>query len=99
MEPVKISYQEAMIYGALIGASVGLIVGLLPLAIAIVKGRTKLGLVALVSSIAVGAIWVPLTLITLVVFVWLIYKKSGSGGTVAANASSAETDVADPKGV
>ncbi|MEO7673578.1 MAG: hypothetical protein ABIU09_05820 [Pyrinomonadaceae bacterium] len=75
MEPVKISYQEAMIYGALIGAGVGLITGLIPLGIAIAKRRAKLGIVALLSCVAAGAIWVPLTFITLIVFVWLIFKK------------------------
>ena len=75
MEPVKISYQEAMIYGALIGAGVGLIVGLIPLGVALAKGKTKLGIIALISSVAVGAIWLPLTLITLGIFVWLIFKK------------------------
>ena len=78
MEPVRINYLEALLYGALIGGAIGLILGLIPLILGIAKGKTKLGLLAIVSSIVSGLIWSLLPIVTIIVFIWLILRNPQS---------------------
>lgn len=60
----------------LIGMGVGLILGLIPLILGIIKGKKKLAVWALVASVAAGAIQSFVALITVIVFIWLILRNS-----------------------
>lgn len=81
MEPIRINYQEALIYGALIGGAIGLILGLIPLILGIAKGKTKLGILGAVCSIVSGLIWSLLPPVTVGVFIWLIIRNPQSPTT------------------
>ena len=60
----------------LIGMGVGLILGLIPLILGIIKGKKKLAIWGLVASIAAGTIQSLLALITVIVFIWLILRNA-----------------------
>lgn len=76
MEPLHITYKEAIIYMTLINAVVGLILGLIPLIVGIKKNKSKLGILGLLSSTIGGAILgLILSLPIIGVFLWLILKK------------------------
>lgn len=79
--------QQQLIYIALIGAGVGLIIGLIPLILAIKRRKLKLGLLAVALSTVAGGLGmmyyggILLSLIISAIFLWLLLKK---GGAVAA---------------
>jgi hypothetical protein len=75
MEPIRLTTQEALIYLALVGAGVGLLLGLIPLFFGIRKGKTRLGVIALVASTIAGAITSIISIILVVIFTYLILKK------------------------
>ena len=76
MEPIRINYQEALLYAALINAGIGLVLGLIPLVLGIVKGKLKYGILGLISSILGGAIFgIFLSIPAAVVFIWLVLKN------------------------
>ncbi|MEP6847505.1 MAG: hypothetical protein ABI999_01525 [Acidobacteriota bacterium] len=67
-------------YVLLIGFGLGLILGLVPLFIAIKKGKLKLGLIAIICTIVAGlvavvSIGIILPLVVSALFVWLILRK------------------------
>jgi hypothetical protein len=65
-----------LVYMALIGAGIGLLLGLIPLILAIRKGKLRLGLLAIVLSTVAGGISVLIALIVIGIFLWLILRKS-----------------------
>jgi hypothetical protein len=76
MDQIRLTPQEAWLYTVLIGAGFGLVLGLIPLVVGIVKGKAKLGAIGLVASIACGAILgILLALPAAAIFVWLIVKR------------------------
>jgi hypothetical protein len=78
MEPIRINTQEAYMYLALIGAGIGLLLGLMPLFLGIKKGKTRLGVIALICSIIAGvALTGFISLLVIAIFIWLIYKSPG----------------------
>jgi uncharacterized membrane protein len=68
---IKITYVQLF----LIGLAVGAVLGLIPLIFGIYKKNTKLALLGFVCSILGGAISSIVSLIVVIVFVWLIFKK------------------------
>jgi hypothetical protein len=94
MEQIQLSPKEFIIYGALAGAALGFILGLLPLILGIVKGKARLGLIALLCSVVGGAIFILLSVIPVVIFTWMILKKpaahdaADSGDTTGNNDQS-----------
>jgi len=60
----------------LIGVGVGIVLGLIPLILGFVKNRRNLGIYGFVASIVGGALSSILSLIVVIVFTWLILKKS-----------------------
>jgi len=67
--------RQDLIYVALIGAGIGLILGLIPLIVAIRKGRTRLGSLAVILSTLTGAASPLLSLIVIAIFIWLLLRK------------------------
>jgi len=77
MQDLHFTEREAIFYLALIGAGVGLIIGLIPFAYGWAKGKLKLGLLALVISAVVGgAISALLSLLVAVIFIFLIARRA-----------------------
>ena len=68
---IKITYFQLF----LIGLAVGAVLGLIPLILGIFKKNTKLGVLGFFCSILGGAISSIVSLIVVIVFVWLIFKK------------------------
>lgn len=56
MDPTQITPQQAIIYGALVSAALGFVVGLVPLVLGFVKGNKKFGFLGLIASVIGGAI-------------------------------------------
>lgn len=78
MEKIEITYFQM----TLIGIGVGFVLGLIPLVLGIIKRKKKLALWGFVASIAVGAAWSLFSLITVIVFVWLILRNPVKTETV-----------------
>jgi TM2 domain-containing membrane protein YozV len=90
--------KENLAYVVLIGTGLGVVLGLIPFVLAIRKGKRKLGLLAMVSSIVAGiiavlSIGIILPLIVMAVFTWLILRKDPvSKPAVSTDASDSNTD-------
>ena len=80
-------------YLALIGAGIGLLLGLIPLFLGMRKGKTRLGVIALVCSIVAGVFTSLISLVVVGVFIWLIYK--GPAGTLAHSEEPASAEISD----
>jgi hypothetical protein len=66
----------------LIGMGVGLVLGLIPLVLGMVKGRKKLAVWGFFASIAAGAAWSLFSLVTVIIFSWLILRKTAEAKPV-----------------
>lgn len=75
MEQIRLTYWEAILIGTLVGVVVGFLLGLIPLILGIRKGKKRLGIYGLLSSIVGGAISTILSLVIVGVFIYLILKK------------------------
>lgn len=78
MDPIRLNTREAIVYLTLIGASIGLILGLVPLFYGRIKGRARLGVIGFVVSILSGAIWSILPLFVMITFVFLILRNQNA---------------------
>lgn len=76
MQEIHLTTREFVLYLALFGAAVGLVIGLIIFFFARRKGKRRLGLIGLLISIVAGAISPLLPLLVLVVFIFLIAKKA-----------------------
>ena len=74
MDPIRLNTREAIVYLTLIGAGIGLILGLVPLIYGRIKGKARLGLIGFGVSILAGAIWSILPLFVMITFVFLILR-------------------------
>jgi len=73
--------KENLAYVVLIGTGLGLVLGLIPLILGIRMGKSKLGVIAMISSIIAGiaavlSIGIILPLIVIAIFIWLILRKN-----------------------
>jgi flagellar motor component MotA len=60
----------------LFGAAVGLVLGLAPLILGLIRGKVKLGLIGFVSSIIGGSIFALILAFPIsAVFTWLVLRK------------------------
>jgi hypothetical protein len=59
-----------------VGVGIGVVLGLIPLILGLVKNRRDLGIYGFIASIIGGALSSILSLIVVIVFTWLILKKS-----------------------
>ena len=86
-EQVRLTTQEAFLYGMLFTAAVGFAVGLVPLVFGIWKKKVGLGFLGLIASTIGGAILgLLLAIPAAAVFIWRIMKVSKTDS--AANDSS-----------
>ncbi|CAN5171307.1 hypothetical protein BH20ACI2_BH20ACI2_23910 [soil metagenome] len=77
MQEIHLTTREAILYLTLIGAAIGLVIGMVPLIYGCKKGKLRLGMIGFVLSIvAGGAISVILSLLATAVFVFLIARKA-----------------------
>jgi len=77
MQEIQLTTTEAIFYLALIGAAAGMIVGLVPLIYGWKKGKARLGILAMISSVvAGGVVSIFLSMLVMVVFVFLIARKN-----------------------
>ena len=75
MELIRQHYPD-LIFLTLIGIGIGVLFGLVPLIYGRMKGKPNLGLTGFLSCIAAGAIWSVLPLITMLVFTFLIIRRT-----------------------
>lgn len=76
MDEIRLSTREAYLYGTLITACIGFVIGLVPLVLGIVKKKIKLGLLGLLASTIGGALLgLLLAIPAAAIFTWLIFKK------------------------
>lgn len=80
MQKIEITYSQMI----LIGLGIGFVLGLIPLALGIYKGKKKLAVIGFVVSIAVGAMWSLFSLIAVLVFVWLILRNPAASASEAS---------------
>ena len=88
MDDIRLTTREAYIYGTLVTAAIGFLIGLIPLVFGIIKKKVKLGVLGLLASTVGGALLgLLLALPFAAIFVWLIVKQpsttapSNSGDT------------------
>ncbi len=82
MDLSKMTTQELMMYAALFNAGIGLVLGLVPLILGIVKGRSKYGVIGFLTCLVGGAILgIILSVPAMIFFTWLVVR--GGKGNVA----------------
>lgn len=89
---VEISRDKFIYYGAIAGATVGLLLGLVILILGLKKGKRNLGIGGLVCTIVCGAVSGLLAIISAGIFAWLILKKPEMETT---NAAAPDADASD----
>ena len=91
MQTIEVTYLQMI----LIGIAVGAILGLIPLALGIIKGKKILAFLGFIISAGAGAIWSLLALVPVIVFTILILMKPKPIEAEAANENSAEVSARD----
>jgi hypothetical protein len=82
MGDISLTSREAYLYGALFTASIGFVIGLIPLVVGIVKKKVKLGVLGLLAStVGGGILGLILALPFAAIFTWLILKQEPSTAT------------------
>lgn len=85
MDPTTMTVTQQVLFGA----GVGLVLGLLPLIVGIVRKRVKLGLIGFVASIAGGAAFALLLSLPIsLLFTWLIFRGTGPSAAGAQEIDS-----------
>lgn len=84
MQKIELTYSQMI----MIGMGVGLVLGLIPLILGIAKGKKKLAVWGFAASILAGAAWSLFSLVTVIVFIWLILRKPKVEEPAAAEISS-----------
>jgi len=86
MDDIRLTSREAYIYGTLVTAGVGFVIGLIPLVVGVVKKKLKLGVLGLVASTVGGALLgLILALPFAAIFVWLIVKLPSTTTTTSGD--------------
>jgi hypothetical protein len=94
VELIRQHYPD-LIFLTLIGIGIGVIFGLVPLIYGRMKGKPNLALTGFLSCIAAGAIWSVLPLITMLVFTFLIIRKTETPESAKNTEPGAETPSID----
>lgn len=76
MQEIQLTTTEAVLYVALIGMAAGLLLGLVPLIYGLKKGKTRLGVIGFVVSIVAGAVSPLLSVLSMVIFIFLIARRA-----------------------
>lgn len=87
MQKFEVTYFQMV----LIGLGVGLVLGLIPLGLGFYKGKKKLALIGFLVSILAGALWSLFSLITVLVFVWLILRSPSEQAAEASAVAEIES--------
>ena len=88
---MEISYNELIVYAALFGAAVGLILGLVVFILGKKRGNSKLGLYGGIATFIVGPLSGVLSLIVGAVFLYLIFSRK-QGEAPAAGSPEPEDE-------
>ncbi|HEV7643583.1 MAG TPA: hypothetical protein VGO50_06510 [Pyrinomonadaceae bacterium] len=77
MDPSNMSPREAIIFGVMVNAGIGLVIGLVPLIAGIVKRKIRYGLIGLVCSVIGGALMgIILSVVVAAFFTWLVFRNT-----------------------
>lgn len=77
MESIRITSRELMIYGTILNAIIGLILGLIPLLFGYFNRRLKTGAIGFAIAVFGGAILgVLISIPATIIFTWLVVRKS-----------------------
>ena len=90
MEQIKLTYSEAVMYLALAGVLIGVLLGLVPLILGFKKKKRQYAIFGFVASIICGAIMPLLSIIVVAVFTWLILRKTSTENNPPENFTSSE---------
>ncbi|MCA1625065.1 MAG: hypothetical protein LC768_13515 [Acidobacteria bacterium] len=95
MEQITLTYTEAIMYLALIGIVIGILLGLIPLILGIRKKKRQYGIYGFIASIVGGAISPILAVIVVAIFTWLILRKTDDKepGDVVINESPVDVKI------
>jgi hypothetical protein len=85
---MRITQTEFIIYLAIAGAIIGLLLGLGLLLLGYKKDKTKLGVIGLLSSFVGGPISPIISMVVFGVFTWLILKKPTAEGSNVSDISN-----------
>ena len=85
MDITNMSPREALIFGFMVNAGVGLVLGLVPLIAGIAKRRIKYGLLGLLCSIIGSALGVIVSVLVCTIFTWLIFRRSSEPAMTPAD--------------
>jgi len=94
MDVVPQFTKEQLMYIALIGCGIGLVIGLIPLIMGIRKGKSFLGVLALALSTILGGVGlvfyggILLSIAVVIVFLWLILRKGSAAKTETTSPAS-----------
>lgn len=75
MEPIRVTYNELLIYIVLAGIVVGILLGLIPLILGIKRKKRNYGTYGFIASVFGGAISPLISIIAVSIFTWLILRK------------------------
>jgi hypothetical protein len=91
MQKIEFTLQQMI----LIGMGIGAVLGLIPLALGIYKGKKKFAFLGFVTAAAAGAAWSLLALIPVVLFTWLILRNPGPAATTVVNEEPRDAAIKD----
>lgn len=98
MEPIRVSYNELLVYIVLAGIVIGVLLGLIPLILGIKRKKRNYGAYGFVAAVLGGAISPLVSIIAVSIFTWLIIRKSASekpAEVVVMNENPNEVNVND----
>ena len=89
MDEIRLTASEWVVYIALRGAVIGLVLGLVPLIAGIIKKKVRKGVIGLVVSTLGGALaGIIISLPAMAIFTWLILREQ----VVATNDASPQNE-------
>lgn len=101
MESINLVSKEGILYLAIFGAGIGLVLGLIDLWIASKRGKKNLGYIAVAVCTILGALIPLLAIIAFVIFLVLILRspavKPPPVEVTAANQNPIDVFVSEPK--
>ena len=95
MDDVRLTFSEALLYGAVRGALIGFLLGLIPLITGIIKKKVKTGVIGLLVATFGGALaGVLISIPAMAVFTWLTLREQV---VTTADADPQESEPDSPK--
>lgn len=93
MDTINLTTREALIYGTLILAGIGFVLGLIPLGFGFFNGKLKLGLIAILATTIGGAVLgLFFSVPAAVIFTWLVIRASKSKAAPLAVETDSENN-------